>query len=164
MSDKGIIKTNSQELPDKEPRFELIQNDPDNPKSLSSNFIKSMLSDPERSSKYIWVGTDGNGLNRINVSTGDCIHFSTRNSTMPDNVIYEIASGNGNALWVSSNKGLSKFDISTKRFDNYNEEDGLQKMEFNTLSSFKSRKGKLYFGGINGLNSFFPESLNYNLF
>ena len=38
--------------------------------------------------------------------------------------------------------------------------DGLQGNEFNGNATFKSNSGELFFGGINGLNAFYPEEIN----
>jgi signal transduction histidine kinase len=40
--------------------------------------------------------------------------------------------------------------------------DGLQANEFNQGAYFAARNGELFFGGVNGFNSFFPESINDN--
>ena len=41
-----------------------------------------------------------------------------------------------------------------------NKEDGLQENEFNTNAVFKSADGELFFGGVNGLSSFYPDRIN----
>ena len=55
---------------------------------------------------------------------------------------------------VSSNKGIISYNPTTKRIRNFTEEDGMQSDEFNTFAFGKSPNGELFFGGINGLNSF----------
>ncbi|NEW83462.1 MAG: response regulator, partial [Mariniphaga sp.] len=52
-----------------------------------------------------------------------------------------------------------KYDPKTKTVKNYSVEDGLQGDEFKLHSSFKSKSGMLYFGGINGYNSFLPAKI-----
>jgi len=58
----------------------------------------------------------------------------------------------------------NKYNIKTKKFRNYDVEDGLQSNEFNTGAVFKGQKGELFFGGINGLNYFFPDQIIDNPF
>ena len=53
-------------------------------------------------------------------------------------------STNGRYLKVISEDGT---------FMNFTISDGLQSNEFNGRSSFKSKDGKLFFGGINGFNN-----------
>ena len=59
---------------------------------------------------------------------------------------------------MSTNRGLSAFDPEAKTFRNFDVRDGLQSNEFNRNAYFHSRKGEMFFGGINGLNAFFPTA------
>jgi len=67
-------------------------------------------------------------------------------------------------LWVSTLRGLIRFNPSTGKGTHYNQADGLQSDEFEPNAVLKSRSGKLYFGGINGFNSFIPDNINTNRF
>jgi len=49
-------------------------------------------------------------------------------------------------------------------FRNYSKEDGLQGNQFKQQSFLKTRKGEMYFGGYNGFNSFYPDSISKNPF
>jgi hypothetical protein len=46
----------------------------------------------------------------------------------------------------------------------FNKSDGLQSNQFNFRSSIKTSNGKMYFGGINGFNAFYPERIVPNSF
>lgn len=61
----------------------------------------------------------------------------------------------GNA-WYSSNRGLGCIH-KNGAVSFFTEADGLQGDEFDTQSFWKGRDGKLYFGGINGITSFYPN-------
>jgi signal transduction histidine kinase len=65
-------------------------------------------------------------------------------------------------VWISTNKGISKLPTSANRIRNYDVGDGLQSNEFNQWAFFKSQSGEMFFGGINGVTSFFPDSLHDN--
>jgi ligand-binding sensor domain-containing protein len=65
-------------------------------------------------------------------------------------------------LWLSTNKGISRFDPERKVFRNYDITDGLQSNEFNRGAYHRSRHGEMFFGGLNGLNVFFPQALKDN--
>ena len=127
--------------------------------SLSSNIIFSLLNDPVQPETYLWVGTNGGGLNKFNKITGECIRYSTKTG-LPNNVIYGILNDNKNRLWLSSNKGLSCLDPATGAVKNYTKEAGLQSNEFNRYAYLKTSDGKLFFGGVNGLNFFSPDDLD----
>ena len=65
---------------------------------------------------------------------------------------------------MSSNRGVSKFDPENSTFKNYTVEDGLQSDEFNGGAYYQSKSGEMFFGGINGINAFYPESITDNLY
>jgi len=73
----------------------------------------------------------------------------------------EDAKGN---FWISTSKGLTQFNPQTLAFKKYNTGDGLQGSEFEANAYMKARDGEMFFGGINGFNSFFPEEIKTNPF
>lgn len=158
--------------------FTLLQADPRNPKGLNNNSIAALLPDPVNPDQVLWIGTKGGGINRLDLQRGQFQHINTTAGIgLPDNVIYGILPGNENpdhaavSLWCSTNRGLVKltpqkteplsFDITT-----FTAAEGLQDNEFNTQAYFKAgnsgaagQGGELLFGGVNGLNHFFPEAV-----
>ena len=54
---------------------------------------------------------------------------------------------------------MSRLDPKTGDIESYNASHGLQANEFNLGAHYRSPSGELFFGGINGLNAFFPETL-----
>lgn len=138
------------------------QNNPKIPNSLRNNQVNTIFPDPVKPEGFLWIGTSG-GLNLFDISKQSFTHF-TQKEGLPNNVIYGISSDSQDNLWLSTNKGISKYNIKIKKFRNYDTEDGLQSNEFNTAAVFKSAKGELFFGGINGLNYFFPDQINDNPF
>ena len=109
----------------------------------------------------IWVGTSRDGLLKFNPESNSLISY-TVNDGLPDNVVLGILSDNSGNLWLSTNKGLSKFNPKTEIFKNYDVSDGLQAKEFNQGSYFESLTGEMYFGGVNGFNSFYPNEIQDN--
>ncbi|PKP12977.1 MAG: hypothetical protein CVU08_07735 [Bacteroidetes bacterium HGW-Bacteroidetes-3] len=138
------------------------QNNPEIPNSLSNNQVNYIFPDPVKPADFLWIGTSG-GLNLFDISKQSFTHF-TQKEGLPNNVIYGILSDSQDNLWLSTNRGISKYNLKTKKFRNYDVEDGLQSNEFNTGAVFKSSKGEMFFGGINGLNYFFPDQINDNPF
>ncbi len=103
----------------------------------------------------------GGGVNRFDVDKNSFTHFSESDG-LPNNVVYGILpDGKGN-IWLSTNKGLSKFNPRDSAFRNYNIRDGLQSNEFNTGAYYRSKTGEMFFGGINGLNYFSPDAIKDN--
>ncbi|MBZ0198997.1 MAG: hypothetical protein K8H86_03950 [Ignavibacteriaceae bacterium] len=132
-----------------------------NSNSLSNNSIRAIYSDEKNN--CIWIGTE-NGLNKFDRQTKSFTHYYEKDG-LPNSFIYAILSDEHNNLWISTNKGISKFTPGNKpgtQFKNYGIEDGLQSNEFNKGAYLKDEKGYLYFGGINGLNYFHPDSVKDN--
>lgn len=127
----------------------------EDPSSLSDNKVCAVYED-----KYgnFWIGTFGGGLNKFNKGTGKFKRYAYGSSGL-SRVIYGILEDDNNNLWLSSDNGLIKFNILTESYISYDIHDGIQSDEFNGGAYFKNRKGELFFGGINGLNYFHPDSI-----
>jgi len=137
--------------------FEQVRSDST---SLSHNLVKSILPDPKDPGNFLWIGTSG-GLNKLNLQAKSFTRFTTADG-LPNNVVYGILPDNSGHLWLSTNRGLSKFNPERKEFRNYDARDGLQSNEFNTGAYFRSSSGELFFGGIAGLNYFYPDQVKDN--
>ena len=144
-----------------EPVFQLYQSDPKNKRSPSHYLISTLLDDPVEPHKYLWLGTKGGGLNKMDKHSGEFTHFGLEDG-LPNMVVYGILADNQKNLWISTNQGLSQFNPTTGTFKNFSEKNGLQSMEFNTFSYLKLSDGRMAFGGVNGLNVFDPEALSFN--
>ena len=138
--------------------FTLLTNAPTQRNSLPDNGIRSLLTDPVDGG-ILWIGTAGGGLSRLDIRTGKFTHFNTQNG-LPDNVVYGIVPDDEGHLWLSTNKGLTKFNPATRQFQYFYKSDGLQENEFNTYAAGKAPDGALLFGGVNGLTIFQPSDLN----
>jgi ligand-binding sensor domain-containing protein/serine phosphatase RsbU (regulator of sigma subunit) len=126
-------------------------------KSLLNSEIVSLRVD---STGDLWVGTVS-GLHRFNSKSQTFTLFTERDG-LPNNLIYSIEEDNRGNIWLSTNWGLAMIDLSTKFISTYGVNDGLQSYEFNIGSSFKGNDGELFFGGTNGFNSFYPDSIILN--
>jgi len=135
--------------------FTVFRNDSQNPGSLSNNMVMSLHQDK---TGVIWAGTWGGGLNRFHEQEGRFDHY-TENEGLANNVVYGILEDVRGRLWLSTNNGLSCFDPQTIQFRNYDVTDGLQSNEFNANAHHQGHDGLLYFGGINGLNVFYPAAI-----
>jgi len=109
----------------------------------------------------IWMGTT-NGLYILS-KEGDVDKTLRSGDPLVNDFIYGILRDNRGDMWFSHNKGLTRYDHQKKTFRNFSVDDGLQSNEFNTGAFFRSTSGELFFGGINGTNSFYPEDIQDNL-
>ena len=138
----------------------VFQNDAKNPSSLRYNYVTSICDDPAQPERYLWVGTKGGGLGKLDKSTGKFQHFTSQNSGLPNDVVYGILPDEQGNLWMSTNRGLSRLTAKGLVFQNFRESDGLQSDEFNTGAFAKTLDGRLLFGGVNGLTVFRPSEIH----
>lgn len=108
----------------------------------------------------IWIGTLS-GLYSYNPQTHVWENFTTEDG-LCGNTIMAIEPDDRNNLWISTTMGISKLNLQTKIFQNYYEYDGLPCNEYRPDASFKDEKGNLYFGGVDGLVFFHPDSIKDN--
>lgn len=138
-------------------QFTIYRHDPDNPRSLSDNVVYALC---ESADGVLWIGTSG-GLNKFDRGTETFTVYREKDG-LPNNVIYGILEDGQRRLWLSTNKGLSQFDPRAGQFTNYTFRDGLQGDEFNDGAYYKSPRGEMFFGGVNGFNAFFPDQVKAN--
>ncbi|MCB0770766.1 MAG: hypothetical protein KDC00_10220, partial [Flavobacteriales bacterium] len=138
--------------------WEHFQHIPEDGASLSFDIIFSLLPDPQEPERYLWIGTNGGGLDRFDKQTHRFTNYAAQEG-LPNNVVYGILSDASGDLWMSTNKGLSRFTPSTGTFKNFTSADGLQSDEFNRNAFCKLSDGTFFFGGVNGHNHFKPEEL-----
>ncbi len=141
----------------KQEKFVRYKHNDNNPKSLGNNRIYSLLED---SDGILWIGLKG-CLNRFNEKDQSFTRYDERDG-LPNNVIMGILEDNQGYLWISTNNGLSKFDKKNRVFRNYDARDGLQSNEFLVGSYCKAKDGEMFFGGINGFNAFYPQTIKDN--
>ena len=124
--------------------------------SQNDNLIYTLNSDH---SGNIWAGSFF-GLYRIDAKTQKIKHLTTADG-LPDNMINGIEEDGNHFLWLSTGKGLCRYNPETGDILNLYVEDGIQSNEFRRGSHFKGKNGRMYFGGINGLTTFYPSDLTY---
>jgi len=116
----------------------------------------------EEADGKFWLSTYGNGLILFDPVSGRVKKTYTEKDGLSNNGIYGITGDGKGNLWMTTNHGLNKFNEQTKKFHVYLEKDGLQSNEFNIGAVYRSASGELFFGGINGLNAFYPDQLKIN--
>jgi ligand-binding sensor domain-containing protein/two-component sensor histidine kinase len=140
--------------------FTSFKNNPGDPNSISNNKIIAIQED---SQGILWIGTSGGGLNKFNLDTKNFIRYSSKDG-LTSAVIYGILEDNSHNIWMSSDDGIFRMEPEKEKFTYFGLEDGLQSLEFSGGAYFKDVTEKMYFGGINGLIYFYPDSIRTNLF
>lgn len=128
--------------------------------ALNSNSVISIFED---STGNVWFGTDGGGLCSYNTETNLFEDFDPSDSILSSKVICSIEEDNNGYIWLSTNSGLVRVNPKNKKdLKIFTQENGLQSNQFNPKSSLKGSNEKLYFGGINGFNAFYPNEFKEN--
>jgi ligand-binding sensor domain-containing protein/signal transduction histidine kinase/CheY-like chemotaxis protein len=111
----------------------------------------------------IWIGCYYSGLSVYDPIKKSWNHFTQKDGLSNENIL-GIQEDNLGNLWLSTDNGLTRYDLNEQLFTTYTQTDGLAGNEFNYFSSFKSESGELFFGGFNGLTAFYPDQLGTNDF
>lgn len=111
----------------------------------------------EDSYNRIWLGTTNQGVLHF---SADKSHFEQKKAIdgLPSNLVSGILEGPRGVYWISTDKGISKYEAESKKFA----QTGLPRQEFNN-SLVKMNNGQLFFGGKSVLVSFYPEQVSGNL-
>ena len=121
---------------------------------LSGIEIRTLYEDTQGN---IWFGTIGGGLHVYSRKSGTFQSF-TKKDGLSSNIIFGILEDDHQNLWLSTTNGLIKFKPELGVVKTYYKENGLQSNQF-TYGFYKSKEGIMYFGGINGVTAFHPDSL-----
>jgi len=132
--------------------FECEGLDAKNPSSLSANMV---LSTSKNSAGKLLVCTV-DGLNILEPDGS----FTKINSFdgLPNNVIYSALEDDDGKIWLSTNEGISKIDLTREipQITNYNKSHGLASYEFNQHAYLEHSSGLFLFGGVEGVSVFDP--------
>ncbi len=119
---------------------------------LSSDRILAVYEDNKAN---LWIAT-ANGLDQLHIPTGR-IEVLTTEEGLSNNFINGLLPEGDTCIWTSTDNGLSRYCIADQSFTNYYQQDGLSSNEFNRISFYKDYNDRLYFGGLNGVNAFYPS-------
>ncbi|QJD95728.1 response regulator [Mucilaginibacter robiniae] len=129
------------------------------PNSLTSNYTYPIC---KQSDSIYWIGTIGGGLNRLRLKPSGGYQIDNLNKQY--DIFKDVESmeidQDGN-IWMGGN-GLQFLNLRKHVLVKYDKNDGLQGNSFKVGTSYKGPDGKLYFGGINGLNVFNPRDILAN--
>ena len=131
------------------------ESDIDDYKSISGDYIISLLED---SKGNIWFGTYGQGLNKVITENGSTFFKGyTTSDGLSNNIIFGIIEDKYGEIWLTTDYGLSKFNPDNNTFKNFYRHHGFLNNQYYWSSLFINDEGKIYAGGMNGLDAFYPE-------
>lgn len=113
----------------------------------------------EDSDHALWFATTGNGLIRLSPDWKTMKRYTMKDG-FPTNVLYGILEDDAKQLWISSLKGLIRFNRVTGAVRVYTQANGLITDQFNYNSAYRHTDGKMYFGSVKGMIAFDPASFD----
>ncbi|WP_168196294.1 hybrid sensor histidine kinase/response regulator transcription factor [Echinicola soli] len=111
------------------------------------------------SKNRLWFGTLNGGVLQWD-RTAKRFSAFTKSDGLSNNNVYGILEDQQGNLWLSTNNGLTVLDPTTGQTKIYDKSNGLQDAQFNFKSSYKDKGGRMYFGTVNGMYHFHPDSIN----
>ncbi|HTD54583.1 MAG TPA: two-component regulator propeller domain-containing protein, partial [Silvibacterium sp.] len=138
-------------------KFRTFLLDPSRPGSQAANWTEDVYSD----GASLWVASS-TGLFRFDLKTSRFTRHYTEKDGLANNSVVGVQGDAQGNLWVSTANGLSRFDPGTGTFRSYDMFDGLQGNDFYPHCHARARDGRLFFGGVNGLNAFYPDKIPDN--
>ncbi len=144
-SNHGLVQVDE---PAGEPKFQLWPHNRQR-SPLKNDWITSIYPEPN-SQGVLWLGTRGGGLSRYKSVNGVCEHF-TESEGLINNVVYGILPDSFGYLWLSTNRGITRFNPRNYTFSSLLNTDKQLNTEFNTGAYLALPSGELAFGSVEGL-------------
>lgn len=129
--------------------------DPADPDSLSADSITSLFM---TGAGKLMITTQGGGLNIFDPMSKTFAKLRLQDG-LPVDTLWGILPEKDGVYWLSTNKGLVRYDEKSRRFLQFTADDGAQGDEYNLGSYYRNRAGHFYFGGVAGISHFTPTSL-----
>ncbi len=143
------------------------KSDPSDDASLSNNWVTALYFDLSDKGRFLWVGTWGGGLNRLDTETGvfrRYQHDSADAGSISDNSL-EIIHGDQHQpgiLWIGTKNGFNRLDTKSGEFQRFLSDPADRSTLSNNLvtSVYQDRSDpdRLWVGTDDGLNIFSKSS------
>lgn len=125
---------------------------------LSFNSVRCLFQDKKG---YIWIGTDGGGLNRF-----DGYHFTVYSNldngpqSISNDQIFSIIEDHSGYLWIATGNGLNRLDPNTGEFKRYyHDPKNPKSLKHNKVTYvFEDSGNNIWVGTVMGLHKFEPAT------
>ncbi len=137
-----------------------------NPHRDSSISYNDVIQIFEDSKKNLWFGTFGGGIDRlVSVEDSNAVFEQYRHSDglINDAVFGILEDKNGN-LWFSTENGVSRLNYTTRKFDNYDKNNGLLSNNFCENTCLRTDDGTLIFGSTKGALVINSQNISKNAY
>ena len=111
----------------------------------------------------IWMGTYTQGLQRLDVRTGEIVAYKNDpkvRGSLSSNRVNALCVDHAGTLWVGTQNGLNRFDRNTGEFTTFGERDGLPNNAVEGI--LEGSADRLWLSTGNGLSRFDPRARTFN--
>ncbi len=127
-------------------RFKKVQKESH---KLSDNKVYCMAVDGDS----LWIGTNS-GLNLLSRTKGQVEKKYFEQDGLSNNIIYSLNIDSSGIIWMSTNRGISRFNPVSGAFKTY-----LSNDFFMDDAHFVNDSGQIYYGGYTGVVGFHPDDI-----
>lgn len=106
--------------------------------------------------QHIWIGTN-NGICVYNKRSGKWEQNTL--SYFPTYSVNTLITDNNEKIWVCTADCIYQIDPQVQKYRTFTEHDGILPSDFRRESACKTEDGQLFFGGINGVVGFYPQTI-----
>lgn len=106
-------------------------------------------------SNTVWLAT-AQGLGKINSTTNTFRLISTEDGLI-ENQLNGLALDTKGNLWIKSLRHITRYNIKNEHLQHF--QAGPEMQELNVTSSDVGQDGRIFFGGNNGIYTFYPDSV-----
>lgn len=99
--------------------FKVFKRSPEDPNSLSNNFIYSLCQDHNG---IIWIGTNGGGMDAFNPANEKFTHYTNdpkNPNSLGNDIVRTIFESKDGNLWIGTDGGLNEFDPVKNTFTRF---------------------------------------------
>ena len=108
-------------------------------------------------SNNLWCATQS-GLSKYAINKKTFSHYLVSKEVSVNSIIAD----NSNNLWLGTSNGIVKLNPNGYVLERFSSKNGLKGSYYNYKTCVKDPVGNLYFGGINGITFFHPDSITNN--
>jgi signal transduction histidine kinase/DNA-binding response OmpR family regulator/ligand-binding sensor domain-containing protein len=123
---------------------------------LSGNYNTHIIRQDPNWDSVLWIGTVGGGLYKWDKIEGKLLGTYTTENGLPNNTINSLIADANGMLWLSTNRGITRFNQVKETFSHFKIVDGLMESEFNRHHDMLLPDGRIAMGGAKGYTVFNP--------
>lgn len=112
----------------------------------------------EDDDKNIWAVTRLGGILKLNFKNKE-YNWLQKSGRFNLGIIKSVVTDQFGNLWISSINGVHHLNIEKDKLIQFSKDEGLQSNLFQTRSSYRASDNRIFLGGVNGFNVFYPRNI-----